>query len=58
MDHCEELIPIGGHPAFEWVLREAIAAGIDEFVIVTTDHQPATEDSSAISRNDEPMLQP
>jgi UTP--glucose-1-phosphate uridylyltransferase len=39
----KELLPVGGHPALDWVLHEAIAAGIDDFVIVTSDRKPALE---------------
>jgi UTP--glucose-1-phosphate uridylyltransferase len=39
----KELLPVGGHPAIDWVLHEALAAGIDEFVVVTSDRKPAIE---------------
>jgi UTP--glucose-1-phosphate uridylyltransferase len=39
----KELLPVGGHPAIDWVFHEAVAAGIDQIVVVTSDPKPSIE---------------
>ncbi len=37
----KELLPIGKRPAIDWILDEAVSAGIEEVIIVTSDRKPA-----------------
>ena len=37
----KELLPVGAKPAIQWIVEEALAAGADEIVIVTSPTKPA-----------------
>lgn len=37
----KELLPVGAKPAIQWIVEEALAAGADEVVIVTSPDKPA-----------------
>ena len=37
----KELFPVGGKPAIEWVIEEALEAGIDRIVVVWSPRKPA-----------------
>src|SRR5690606_7443439 len=39
----KELFPIGDQPAIQWVIDEALGAGIDHIVVVTSRSKPALE---------------
>lgn len=39
----KELLPVGRRPAIEWAISEAIDAGIDNFVVVSSQRKPAID---------------
>ena len=40
----KEMLPVVDRPSIQWVVEEAVAAGIDDIVIITSPHKKAVED--------------
>ena len=40
----KEMLPVVDRPSIQWVVEEAVAAGIDDIVIITSPHKKAIED--------------
>ena len=40
----KEMLPVVDRPSIQWVIEEAVAAGIDDIVIITSPHKKAVED--------------
>ncbi len=53
----KELLTVVDRPAIQWVVEEAVAAGIDEIVIVTSPHKKSIEDHFAQMTDLESVLE-
>ena len=40
----KEMLTVVDRPSIQWVVEEAVAAGIDDIVIITSPHKKAVED--------------